>query len=77
MPQSGAVTVIDLMEAGETHVAVSCDRCFRRGRYELARILAEHGNVRLPDFLAQVSADCTRHSSAGAFDRCGAVFVGL
>ncbi|MDP2358202.1 MAG: hypothetical protein Q8M31_19365 [Beijerinckiaceae bacterium] len=76
MPTSGAVTVSDLIEAGETHVEVACDRCDRHGSYQLARVLAEKGDIPLPDLLALVSADCPARQSLGV-EMCGAMFVGL
>jgi hypothetical protein len=73
----GAVTISDLLVRGETHLALECQRCTLRGRYSLAKMLDERGDVGLPDLLVELSADCPQRHSVGAFDRCGARYVGL
>jgi hypothetical protein len=49
-----------------------CDKCGRRGRYRLARLVAAHGaDKKLPDLRVELAA-CTR--AGDVRDPCGAVF---
>ena len=69
MPRDCA-TLADLRSPTLTIV---CEPCGRRGRYSVARLLAQHGDAKLPDLLATL-ADCKRARDGGIYDRCKAVY---
>lgn len=74
MPRAGAHTLTDLREAGGTHVRVTCAQCARQGRYGVAGLLEAHGDIALPDLLAELTKDCPKRIAAKPFDRCVAVY---
>ncbi len=41
----------------------------RRGRYNVARLIAKHGDAQLPE-LAALIADCPKTRTASVYDRC-------
>jgi hypothetical protein len=49
MSGGGAVTLADVRER---RLAIACEPCGRRGRYNVERLIAEHGaGAKLPDLL--------------------------
>jgi len=50
-------------------VEIECIRCERRGRYNLRRLLKQHGNVKLAD-LKRTLAKCDRADAANFHNRC-------
>ena len=55
-------------------LAIGCEPCDRRGRYNVARLIERHGGeVRMPDFL-QTLSDCPKARSLSIYDRCKAVY---
>ncbi len=57
---------------------VACNRCDRRGRLRLDRLLAEHGPAMpVPDLLRLLSADCPRRIADKMHDACGTHLPGL
>jgi hypothetical protein len=73
MPRGGSLILSDVR--GPT-LAIVCEPCGRRGRYNVARLMAEHGDARLTDLLATL-ADCPKARSVSVHDRCKAVYEGL
>jgi hypothetical protein len=59
-----------------TTMTIVCEPCARRGRYNVDRLIVEHGDVRLTDLLATL-ADCPNARAASVHDRCKAVYEGL
>ena len=62
---SGVVTLGQMAalfaDAGLTMLEVSCNRCPRRGRLSIARLLAEHGPALPgPELRRIIAADCPR-----------------
>jgi hypothetical protein len=57
-------------------LAIVCEPCGKRGRFNVARLMAEHGDAPLTDLL-RVLADCPKAHSANIHDRCKAVYEGL
>ena len=53
-----------------------CAACSRRGRYNVERLMAEHGDAKLIDLLVTL-ADCPKARSVSVHDRCKAVYEGL
>ena len=72
MPRDGAITLSDL-QAPFLHLV--CEPCGRRGRYAVARLIAERGDAKLTDLLPAL-ANCSRvtKSAASICDRCEAGF---
>jgi hypothetical protein len=58
-------------------VAGSSLPCERVGSYGLADLISAYGiDTRLPDLLAELSADCPKRAGQGlGTDRCGAVYL--
>jgi hypothetical protein len=53
VPRSGAVTLSDVIDPTLTLV---CKPCARKGVYSVARLMAKHGDAKLPDLRAYLSA---------------------
>jgi hypothetical protein len=73
MPRDGALTLSDVR--GPT-LTVVCGSCVRRGRYAVARLLADHGDAKLTELLV-ILANCPKAQSTSVYDRCKAVYEGL
>jgi hypothetical protein len=74
MPRDGALILSDIREPTLT---IACERCGRRGRYNVQRLIAVHGaDAKLPDLLATL-ANCERARSVSIHDRCKARFEGF
>jgi hypothetical protein len=73
MPRDGSLTLYDLR--GPT-LGIVCEPCGRRGRYNVDRLKAEHGDAKLTDLLVTL-ADCPKARSVSIHDRCKAVYEGL
>ena len=72
MPRGGTITLADVREPT---IEIVCEQCGRRGRYNVVRLIAEHGaGVRLPDLLATL-ANCAKAHSIGIHDRCKARYA--
>ena len=71
MSRAGARTLSDLDGPA---LVIACDPCGRRGRYNIARLIAAHGDEALPVLLARL-ANCPRQGAASIYDRCKARFV--
>ena len=57
---------------------IECPMCGRRGRYYVARLVAEFGPAyRLTDWLHERTADCPQKSPGGPTRACGAVMPDL
>ena len=52
---------------------VECDKCGRRGRYMLARLVARYGiDAKLFDWSDEITADCPRKQAKNFNDQCSA-----
>jgi hypothetical protein len=74
-PGGRCTPVILPVPAVRPTVAV-CEPCGRRGTYNVARLMEQHGDGKLTD-LFQTLANCPKARSASIHDRCKAVFDGL
>ena len=54
-------------------LSIVCEPCGRRGTYNVARLMEQHGDAKLTDLL-QTLANCPKARSASIHDRCKAVF---
>jgi hypothetical protein len=72
MSRDGSLTPADLI--GKLDVLrVECEKCGRRGRYRVERLLRQLGrDAKLTDWLADITADCSRRLKPGYSDPCGA-----
>ncbi len=71
MPRDGVIILTDL-QAPFLHLV--CEPCGRRGRYAVARLIAERGDAKLTDHLSAL-ANCSKGTnSASIYDRCKAQF---
>jgi hypothetical protein len=73
MPRDGSLTLSDVR--GPT-LSIVCERCGRRGRYTVDKLMAEHGDAKLTDLLVTL-ANCEKARSISVHDRCKAVYEGL
>ena len=55
----GVITLAEMRAKGITMLEVACNRCERRGRLRIARLIAEHGTGVL-DLCAIIAVDCPR-----------------
>jgi hypothetical protein len=54
-------------------LSIECEPCGRRGRYNIARLMEQHGDARLPELL-YVLADCPKARSFSVYDQCKVVY---
>jgi hypothetical protein len=71
MPRSGAVTLSDVISP-TMHLV--CKACNRRSVYSVKRLIAKHGDAKLPDLRRFLSNDCPKHQSTDVTNRCQALF---
>jgi hypothetical protein len=72
MPRDGAIIFRDLVGKLEV-LNVECDKCGRRGRYRLDRLIARYGiDAKLFDWSDEITADCPRKKAKNLNDQCGA-----
>ena len=72
MPRDGAIIFGDLI--GKLDVLhVACERCGRKGRYAVARLIEQRGReVKVLDLLAEITADCPKKQAGNMGDLCAA-----
>ena len=57
---------------------VDCNRCDRRGRFRLDRLIAQHGaDMPLPELRRIIAADCPKMQANKMHDVCGVRFPAL
>jgi hypothetical protein len=72
MPKD-ALTLSDVRQGTLTIV---CEPCGRRGRYNVERLIAKHGDAKILYLLAEI-INCPKARSANIYDRCEARYEGL
>jgi hypothetical protein len=73
MPRD-ALTLADLRAPT---LAIVCEPCGRRGRYNVWRLIAAHGgDIRLPE-LKTILANCEKARAFSIYDRCKVKYEGL
>jgi hypothetical protein len=65
-----------LSDVREPTLTVVCQPCGRRGRYNVERLMAKHGDAKLL-YLLLTLADCPKARSTNIYDRCKVVYEGL
>ena len=77
MKRQGSISLSDVAAHG-THIDVACTRCTRRGRYQLARLIARFGpDHAMTDFGSHMSKDCPMRDSQDFAKRCDVFFPNL
>ena len=71
MPRDGAITLSDF-QGPFLHLV--CVPCGRRGRYAVARLIAERGDAKLTDLLPALASCSSRTNAASIYDCCKAGF---
>ncbi len=77
MQRKGAATITDLIKSRHYVIEVTCDRCERRGKYHVKRVLEDHGDEHLTDTLQRLTANCPGHRWPSVYGRCLSRVVGL
>ena len=54
-------------------LSIECEPCGRAGRYNIAKLIAEYGDAKLPE-LVHTLADCPKARSQSVYDRCKVVY---
>ena len=76
-PISGYVT-LGQIATGRSVMDIACNRCDRRGRLRIPRLLAEHGrDVPVPELRRILAGDCPKMIERKIHDVCGIHFPGL
>lgn len=65
-----------LSDVREPTLTIVCKPCGRRGRYNVERLIAEHGDTKLPELLQNL-AQCPKMRSVSVYDRCKVRYEGL
>jgi hypothetical protein len=71
--RDGAFTLLDVREPT---LRVVCQPCSRRGRYNVERLMAKHGDAKIL-YLLDALTNCPKTQSANIYDRCKARYEGL
>ena len=72
MPRDGAITLGDLVGKLDA-LEVACDKCWRKGRYGVERLVERRGHDgKIVDLLTELAAHCPRRRAGGTIDRCAA-----
>ena len=58
-------------------VAVTCSRRERRGRLQVDRLLAQYGDIELPQLGRVLAGDCRKAAAVSISDRCDIFFPQL
>jgi hypothetical protein len=72
MPKD-ALALSDVRDPTRT---VVCEPCGRRGRYNVQRLMAKHGDAKIL-YLFDTLTNCPKTQSANIYDRCKARYEGL
>jgi hypothetical protein len=74
MPRDGSLVLSDVRRHGS--LSIVCEPCGRRGSYNVARLIEQHGaDAKLTDLL-QAIVKCPKARSVSIYDRCKAVYAG-
>jgi hypothetical protein len=73
VPRDGSLTLADIRPPS---LSIVCEPCGRHGRYNVAKLIAEHGDTKLTHLLVTL-ANCQKARSASIHDRCKGEVPGL
>jgi hypothetical protein len=72
MPRDGAIIFSDVV-GKRLVLKVACDKCGRKGRYAVARLIEQRGrDAKAVDFLAEITADCPKKQAGNMSDQSAA-----
>ena len=72
MLRDGAIIFGDLIGKLDA-LEVACDKCARKGRYAVARLIEQRGrDAKVLDLLAEITADCPKKQAGNMSDQCAA-----
>ena len=60
-----------------TMLAIACRRCERRGRLQVDRLLAQYGDMELPELRLTLAGDCPKAAVVSISDQCDIFFPQL
>jgi hypothetical protein len=72
----GSVTLGDLVDR-IAMLEVACSRCKRHGRLQVDRLLAQYGDMELPELGRVLAGDCPKDAAFSISDRCDVFFPKL
>ena len=72
----GSVTLGDLADQ-IAMLEIACSRCERRGRLQVDRLLAQYGDMELPELGRVLARDCRKAAAVSISDRCDVFFPKL
>jgi hypothetical protein len=72
MPRDGSLTLSDVRNST---LSIVWEPCAQRGRYNVDKLMAEHGDAKLTDLLVTL-ANCEKAHSVSVHDRCKARYTG-
>ena len=65
-----------LSDVRDPMLTIVCEPCGRRGRDNVQRLMAKHGDAKILYLLAELTS-CPKTQSANIYDRCKARYEGL
>jgi hypothetical protein len=66
---------ITLSEMHQSVLGIECALCQRREQFTVEALKAQYGgDVKMPELLSRLVADCPRHRAFSIYDRCRAVY---
>jgi hypothetical protein len=65
-----------LSDVRDPTLTIVCELCGRRGRYNVQRLMAKHGDEKIL-YLLSTLTNCPKTESADIYDRCKARYEGL
>ena len=65
-----------LSDVREPTLTIVCEPCGRRGRYNVKRLMAKHGDAKILFLLSDLT-NCPKMGSINIYDRCKARYEGL
>jgi hypothetical protein len=68
---------ISLSDMPQAVLGITCDLCQRRAQFDVEALEARHGgDVKMPELLSRLVADCPRQQQRAfsVYDRCRAVY---
>jgi hypothetical protein len=69
--------LISLSDIPQAVLGITCDLCQRRKQFDVEALMREHGgDVKMPELLSRLVADCPRQSQRAfsIYDRCRAIY---
>jgi hypothetical protein len=66
---------ITLSDMSQSVLGIVCDLCGRCERFDVETLKRQHGgDVKMPELLARLVADCPRQRSFSIYDRCRVIY---